>query len=181
MDANITSFEGQFLVLMQERMAELVPEIRYCNIDLGQLEMEQPPVSWPCCLLDLSDTQYADLFNGVQEANPCLVVMRIGSTPFSNTSNLRPESVRAKGLYYFELEDKIYRAFQGWTADGLCSPLTRIRKTTEKREVDIMRVRPMLFTTAFQDDSASPAKERLVRPMNLNTAFGQMDADGNDV
>jgi hypothetical protein len=178
MDPNITSFEGQFLVLLQERLAELVPEIRYINWDLGQLEMEDPPVSWPCLLVDISDTQYADLSNGIQEANPCTIVLRLGFAPFSSTSNLRSEAIRAKGNYNYELEDKIYRCLQGWMCDDLCSPLTRVRKITEKREVDIFRVRPMIFTTAFQDDGAKPSTHKMHPPINLDIAFGQIEEEG---
>ncbi len=172
-----TAFFSQLLLLIQSRIEEMVPEVRYVNQDLGQLEvytMDRPAVSWPCLLIDMSDTNYADLMQGVQEANLCTIVVRLGFNPFSQTSNLQTEAVREKGLAYFEIEDKVYAALQGWDGGGLFSPLTRIRAVTEKREEDAFRVRVLIFTTAFEDDSASPAKETVDRPaIDLDAAFGE--------
>ena len=157
----LQSFFAQLLLKLQEHIKTEVPEIRYINQDLGQLEvydMGSPAVSWPCVLVDMSDTNYADLHQGVQEANICTVVFRLGFNPFSQTSNLQPEEVRKLGLYYYELEQKLYQALQGYNADGLCQPLTRTRMATEKREEDAFRVRVMIMTTAFEDDGASLPK-----------------------
>ena len=170
-DQDLLSFESKFLLRFQEYLETAVPELKYINQDLGQLEnysMDSPAVAWPCCLLDLNDTQYADLFNGVQEANPCTVTVRLGHNPFSATSNLQPEAVRIKGLFIYELEQKVYQALQGWTADGLCSPLTRIRKVTERREEDAFRVRVLIFTTAFEDDGAKKESYKLTLPIELH-------------
>jgi hypothetical protein len=157
-----TSFFAQLLIMMQERLMENVPDIRYSNQDLGQLEAPgDPPVSWPCALIDMSDTQYADLMGGTQEGNVCTVSIRLGFNPYSQTSNLQPQAVREKGLSYYDLEDAIYRCFQGWTGNGMFSPFTRVRAVTEKREEDRFRVRVLIFTTAFEDDGARPAMQKM--------------------
>jgi hypothetical protein len=166
---DLLSFESIFLLRFQEYLKTKVPELNYINQDLGQLEyytMDRPAVAWPCALLDMSDTNYADQLNNVQEGT-AVIVVRIGFNPFSATSNLQPEEVRKKGLFYYELEQKVYQALQGWDADGLCQPLTRIRKTTEKREEDAFRVRVLVFTTMFEDDGAQKESYKLTLPLDI--------------
>ncbi|RXK57555.1 hypothetical protein ESA94_20365 [Lacibacter luteus] len=163
------SFEATFFERLVAYLKEQVPELQYLNWDLGQLENYEisPPVAWPCALIDIDDTNFTDQLQLVQEANT-VVMIRIGFNPFSNTSNLQPAAVRAKGNYYWELEQKVYKALQGWDADGLCSPLTRIRKVKERREEDSFRVRVLLFATRYDDDSAMKESYKLQVPMELD-------------
>lgn len=170
-DQDLLSFESKFLLRFQEYLKTEVPELKYVNQDLGQLEyytMDSPAVSWPCALLDLNDTTYSDLLNNVQEANQATVTVRIGHNPYSGTSNLQPEDVRIKGLFIYELEQKVYQKLQGWTAGGICSPLSRIRKVTEKRDEDAFRVRVLIFSTAFEDDGATKAVQKLTVPITVD-------------
>lgn len=163
----------EMLLGIQNRFDEHLPEFRYINQDLGQLEdpSDRPPVAWPCCLVDFSDTNYADLLRGVQEANLCTVVFRLGFNPYSATSSLQPDTVKEKGLEYLTLEHKVYQVFQGWTCNDLCSPFTRIRAVTEKREEDRFRVRSLIWTTAFQDNGAASGNIKLKRPPSLSTGI----------
>ncbi len=172
----LQSFFAQLLLKLQAHIKEKVPEIKYINQDLGQLEvydMDSPSVSWPCVLVDMSDTNYADLHQGVQEANMCTLMFRLGFNPFSQTSNLQPEEVRKLGLYYYELEHKLYIALQGYAADGFCQPMTRTRMATEKREEDAFRVRALIFTTSFEDDGASPERSTIHPDLDLEFEIGE--------
>lgn len=165
-------FFGLLLIAIQKRLKEKVPEIRYVNQDLGQLELENPPVSWPCFLVDFTDTAYSDLLLGEQEGE-LNFSGRLGFNPFSQTSNLQEEEIRKKGLAYYALEAKLNAALHGWQptydtgvpdGDGnavyapLCQPLSRRRAATERREEDTFRVRGLMFTTGFHDDTASPER-----------------------
>ncbi len=175
---------GELLIAFQARIADKVPEIKYVNQDLGQLEvytMDRPGVSWPCLLIDFNDTSYSDLGNMEQEGELNLLC-RLGFNPFSQTSNLQPEDVRKKGLYYYALEAKVHAALHGWQPmfntgvqddDGndilepLCQPLSRRRGFTEKREEDAFRVRGLAFTTGFNDDGASPVRTTITPRLDI--------------
>lgn len=160
--ANLFSFYGQFLLALQAHLNEQVPEIRYIDRDLGQLEVQdelgRPRVSLPCVLIDFPDTKYDQEFEGAQMGEPTLMV-RLGFAPFSHTNSLAPTEVRMKGLQFWELENKLYVALQGFDAGGICQPLTRIREASEQRE-DWLAVRQGYYNTSFEDQSAMPANRK---------------------
>lgn len=168
------NFFGELLIAIQKHMATAVPEIKYMNIDLGQLEfytLDSPSVSWPCLLVDFNDTNYSDLLEGVQEGE-MMVNFRLGFAPFSQTSNLQGDEIKRLGLRYFSIENKVHAALHGWQplrADGepLCQPFYRRRASTERREEDAFRVRGMYFSTAFHDDGASPLRVTIQPDMEL--------------
>lgn len=163
MDFN--SYYAQMFAAMQERIASEVPEIKWTDLDIGQLEHYdiRPSVNFPCALIDFPSTNFSGEFNQVQFATQ-LIQCRLAFAPFSNTNNITPEDVRGLGLQYFEIEWKLYKAFQGWCpASEICQPLTRIADGTEKRD-DALKVRVLMFNTSSEDDSASPEKINIVRP-----------------
>ena len=171
-----TDFFGELLIAIQKRIAEKVPEIKYSNIDIGQLEvytLDSPSVDWPALLIDFPDATYDDL-HGYEQSGDFNIVTRLGFNPFSQTSNLQPEEVRRNGLYYFELEQKVVNAMHGWQPlkpDGtpLCQPFSRRRVATERREEDAFRVRAIGFTSAYNDDGAAPARDTIEPEMNIET------------
>lgn len=160
----LTSFYGQMLLLMQARIEELVPEIRYIDQDLGQLDIysDRPAVSFPCVLIDFSGTNY-DQLSGNVEMGTSKIRMKLAFAPFSSANSLGSMGVREKALNYYECEALLYKAFKGWDADGLCQPLNRVIDGTEKRD-DAYRVRIIDFETSFEDDSATPEKFDTERP-----------------
>ena len=91
--------------------------------------------------------------------------MRIGFNPFSGTSGVTPLEQKQKALAYYEIEQQVFTAFQGWDGNGLCQPMTRTYGGTEKNRADLLRVRTMLFTTTFMDDTATPATIAAPRPL----------------
>lgn len=172
MEISVQSFFAQLLLLIQEKFANDVPEVRWVDQDFGQLENyeERPAVLWPCVLVDFTTTSYDQMTNKEQLGLPT-IQFRIGFNPYSNTSSSTPVPYREKALEYYELEDKIYQKFQGWDAGGLMQPITRTIGGTEKRE-DAIRVRLMNFTTMFTDKSAKEVTTMHVRP-TPNFSFEQ--------
>lgn len=151
----VTSYFSLMLLAIEEHIKNTVPEIVWVDQDLGQLEedTERPMVQWPCCLIDFGNTNYDQQGKGVQMGNQT-IQLRIGFNPFSSAASATPIKYRQKALDYYEIEQKVYQAFQGWTGNDLCQPLTRTNVVTEKRD-DSYRVRMMLFTTIFDDYAAT--------------------------
>lgn len=163
--ADITAWFGQMLTAIQNRIVSEVPEIRWIDQDLGQLDFyegERPAVAWPCVLVDFTTTTYDEFLESVQAAS-ATIQFRLGFPPYSATDQKAPLKVRANGLKYYELEEKLFKAFQHWDADELCQPMTRTSGITERRE-DPIRIRVMTFTTTFHDSSAVPETEKAQRP-----------------
>ncbi len=161
----LQSYFSLMLLSLIKRIAEKVPEIIWIDQDFGQLEHydERPPVSFPCVLIDFNTTTYDQESQQEQIGNPN-INFRLGFAPWSQSSNTAPQAVQEKALYFWELELKLYQALQGWNPVGdICQPLTRVSATTERRE-DPLRVRSLIFTTAFEDDTATPKYTKVPRP-----------------
>lgn len=131
------------------------PGIRYINQDLGQLDfyVQRPPVSWPCVLIDFTDTTYEQKQFKAQWGQ-MNITLRMGFDQWSDSSNLAPQEVEEKALRYFELENKLYKALQDWDADGLLMvKMRRIGALSEQRE-DKYRVRRLSFRAMYEDRAA---------------------------
>lgn len=151
----LQSFFSLLYVGIVKRIKEKVPEIRWVDQDLGQIDFyeESPSVAWPCVLTDFNTTGYDPLMQQVQTGNVTINV-RLAFAPFSQSSSTAPQAVMDKALQFWEIEMKLYQALQNWTPDdNICQPLVRISAATERRN-DPIRVRTLVFTTAFEDASA---------------------------
>ncbi len=153
---------------------------RTVNQDLGQLEIApKPPVSFPCCLFDLDtaewQTQGAEAQKGVLN-----IVFRLGFTPFSNSDNLTPADYRAKAVAYYDYEEILFKALQGWCPgdvtgyeplQDIVGSLMRIRSWTERRPEDFIRVRGIHFQTTIDDYSAIKLPTLIQATAAINESF----------
>lgn len=158
------SLYAQLLLKIYDRMGNAVPEIKYIGQDFSQLEAYdiRPAVAFPCCLIDFIGTNYDQMQNNRQWGNAAFQ-LKLGLDNFSSDTNFSPDAVKEKALLYYDIEYKIYKAFQGWDADGLIQPITRINDAKEPRE-DLLRVRIITFNTTFEDDGAVPVFDKSQRP-----------------
>lgn len=131
-----------------------VPEIRYINMDLGQLEFYElrPKLSFPALLIDFGELRFEPLGDGSQMAYGN-IIMRLALGSYSDISSLAPQPVLDKGVAFLSLEQKLHQAIQGQELEYFSS-LMRIGSSTEKRE-DEYRVRTMTYDFNFIDISTS--------------------------
>lgn len=152
------------------RMKEQVPEIRFTDQDLGQLEAYEirPAVSFPCCLIELEQFQFSEANNFKIQIAEGVVSFRLGLVKYTDSNNLTPKNTRVNALQYYEIEQKVYKAFHGWAPPGFSKFLRRVAGT-EKREDDI-RVRAIRFATSYTDTSAVDETIKVPRPnAKINT------------
>ena len=138
---------------ISDRLKTMVPDLRYINQDIGQLEYyeSRPSVSFPCVLIDFEGFTFTEEGELSQIAEGD-VKIRLAHAPFSDASNLVPDVVRDKALTYYDIEWLVFKALHGWQGDSF-GALMRKSANTEKRE-DNYRVREIVFSTSFQDNSA---------------------------
>lgn len=163
----LQSFYGQLLTAIQDRIRAAVPEVKWTDQDLGQLEADtdRPPVLFPCVLIDFNGSQYADLSYGVQQATNCVVQMRLAFAPYSSSSGATPTPQRELALQYYEIENKLFKAFNNWEPAGeICQAFSRTADATERRD-DSLRVRVLLWSTAFEDYTAHTVPDRVPAAM----------------
>ena len=120
-----------------------IPSLRYTAEDWGQLDsFNQPPVRFPCVLLDVEEIRYSDNGRGSQQGEASLTV-RVADNRAVNAM--------------FDLLQAVYKALQGLSGPGF-SPLTR-RHTVRVRREDGIREFRTSFDFAFTDNDAA-AKRR---------------------
>ena len=144
---------------VQERLRTEVPEIsRWIDQDLGQLEFytNNPPVSFPCALLDFDDTDYSDEGENSQIADAILIV-RLGLHVYSSSNVATPQLYKEKALDYLNLEHKVNKALHGWCDNRFFSPLMRRKAFKEKRD-DHLRVRVLRYEFSFRDSTATEVR-----------------------
>ncbi|WP_407483700.1 hypothetical protein [Elizabethkingia anophelis] len=92
-----------------------IPELRYIDLDSGQLQEEIPPLLYPAVLVRINESKenIDDLFQSVKGGFQLLVI----DETFSKTNNLAPDAIREKGLDYMKLTTKIYKKLQGYEDD----------------------------------------------------------------
>lgn len=149
------ALQSPFSKLLQQiknRIIDQVPEIRYINQELGQLEEARPPVTYPCVLIDMDEFEFTEAGNEPKQMADGFVVIRLALPSYSSSSNLAPDAVFEKAMDYYELEYKMYSALHNWAPTGF-SRMLRKKTSTEKRE-DNKRVRVMPFAINFEDSGA---------------------------
>ncbi len=160
----LASPQANLFQLLIEKLIADVPELRYIDQDVGQLENYEirPAVAWPCCLIDIEEFKYSDQQNFLAQLAEGIISLRIGLVKYTDANNLTPLNIRENALQYYEVEHKVYKALHGYNPTGF-SKLLRRASGTEKREDDI-RVRVLKFAVSFTDDSAKKVKITVARP-----------------
>jgi hypothetical protein len=169
----MNNYFGQLFLDLCNRLKTAVPELRWIDQDFGQLEHFQvrPEVSFPCALIDFASAQYSGLSNhGREQVGEVMINIRLGFTPFSQSYHAAPLDVKEKALEYYNLEQKIFEALQGWAPekdnDNYSQPLTRQSVMTEQRDGDpvAIRVRVITFTTQYEDGTAPSIFVKVTKP-----------------
>ncbi len=163
-------FYVQLLVDLQERIAREVPEIQYIDQQLGQLESAQGTtgaVTYPALFIDFPEAMYdvdfpeasySDMSANRQLGNVPVSFQLVSDDAFPTWHGI-PVEERKKGFDFLRIEQKLYQALQGWSKDYF-SPLSRTMvKSTSKQHAGF-KVRELIFTTQYEDVSASPEETR---------------------
>jgi hypothetical protein len=109
------------LLAVQAHLGAAVPAIAHLDKDWGQLYYEQPPVKWPCALLDIEDIQYDQRGHGGEQAKTRLSVTVAGMR-LKKSSGAAPLAEEAYEL--IDLIEQIHDALQLFTT-GEFAPLFR--------------------------------------------------------
>lgn len=169
----MTSLFAQLFIALQLQIKKAVPEIKWIDQDLGQLEYYEtrPAVSWPAVLIDFPATQYREHSQMVQWAE-LQINIRLAFSPFSSANSAAPDLSKEKALQFYETENRLFAALNGFTAGGCIQPMVRVSVHSEQRD-DPFRVRTMLFTTATEDDTVMEVARVTAAELNLENSLYQ--------
>lgn len=155
----------QIITDVQNRLKAEVPALRYIDEDWGQLEYGQPPVQWPCALIDVDGFHYQQL-GELEQRGEGTVYIRIADLRLSNTSAQAPAYQKEKSAELFQLLADVYKALHGFTGGDYSAmirqSLVRVRRNDTTREYRFV------FRTAYRERSAprpsAPVTKITIKP-----------------
>ncbi|HAT3998571.1 TPA: hypothetical protein I9Y90_000053 [Elizabethkingia anophelis] len=109
-------------------LLETLPEIKYIDLDYGQLQEEMPPLSYPAVLVRISEDR-VDIHHMYQQVTGNITLTVIDKLK-SETNNITSEEQRKKGIAYMQLNEKIHKALQGYK-DKTYEPFTNKSKSDQ--------------------------------------------------
>lgn len=139
-----------------------ISDIKYINEDWGQIDYyTQPPVLWPCVLLDCEVVDYATMSGNLQSGEG-IITIRIADYRNLQQANARATNIEPR-YEFFDLVDKIHKQLQGLSSVTF-TPLDR-RGLNRSRRDDAIREFRLTYKFSFKDATAVKERfHRVVRP-----------------
>ncbi len=107
-------------------------KLEYIDLDWGQLELEVPPVKFPCALIDIRNMSYSDA-GDLSQIGIIEIEIRICDRILSNSSAGAPVAQRDSAMRIFRLTESVFKHLHGWQAPSqLHGALTRISASRSK-------------------------------------------------
>lgn len=142
---------------IQERL-KTIPGFRYIGEDWGQLNFEQPPVDWPCALIDLGEVAYTSAGHGRQQTE-ATVNITIADLRYNGLTPNLPQPDQDKSFEIFDLIDKVNACLHGTGGENY-SRLCRVSLKKMLRE-DAVREFVMTYKFSYTDMSAIPQYSKI--------------------
>jgi len=136
---------------LSDKIKTDVPKVRWFDFDLGQLEQEQPPVSWPCVLFSIQSGSFEQIASGGQQAD-LMIGIRLAFKVFERTHSVAT-SFQNVGLQHIDTVEEVHRAFQGLSGTGF-EALSRVGFATEPRAD--LRVYNLVYSCRYIDIPVNP-------------------------
>lgn len=129
-----------------------IPEIRYIDLNFGQLQEEKPPLAYPAVLVEMN-INGTDTFHDVfQEMSADFTITLI--TLAQETHSLHDTERLERALEYLDLSEKIQKKLQGYE-DSTFTSFDRksVSTQTMRKGVKTTAVR---YSTSWREDFATP-------------------------
>lgn len=147
-----------------ERVQAEAASIKHIDADMGQLEgtSSRPEVAFPCQLIDFQNWTFTDMSEGAQ-VGIGEVVIKLGFAQFTPSSNHVEAVYRESALEYFDIEQELHEALQGWSPGDDYSVLTRI-SSTGTNPIKGIRVRTLRYRMEFEDYTTKKPSYKTAKP-----------------
>ncbi len=129
-----------------------INKIRWIDFNTGQLNEQQPPVDFPCALIDIDLPVCKDIGANIQQVAADFTIT-LAFKAVGKTNNKTPLSQQQLALLYFDTVDLVYKKLQG-AGDKQFYKFSRksVRSDNSKQGLKIIEVQ---FATSFYDRTAS--------------------------
>lgn len=140
------------LYLKLQELLKQIPQLRYIDLDTGQLMMEQPPISYPAALIEIDLASSEDIGANIQHCNVNFVI-RLVTKAIGETNANAPAPVIKSSLEWLRLQNEVYKKLQGY-GDAAFYPFSRRSGKNEVTRIGL-KTFALRFETSFHDHSAS--------------------------
>lgn len=125
-----------------------IPEIKYIDLNFGQLMEEKPPLKYPAVLIGINIISTDDFQELFQQNNAEFTLTLIHRANESNS--LFDEEKRAKNLEYLDLCEKIHEKLQGYEGEDF-EAFSR-QSLTEQNLRKGLRITAERYSTGWKTD-----------------------------
>lgn len=135
----------QIFLSIQDHLAEQVSALNYIDKNWGQLNIPQPPVKWPCCLIDVANIDYTQT-SDLGRAAEATIELTIADHHTVRSSAKAPSKSDAYDI--LDVIEAVIEALEGYRVPDTTQALTRTRlaKTFSDQSYDVYT---LTFTTAW--------------------------------
>lgn len=144
---------------MEETLYELIldkldeiKEIKFSDLDFGQLMVEVPPIGYPAVLVSIDYPTTNNISRLIQEVR-ATIKLTIVTKAITETNSLASKEIRSKGLEFLRLRQKVYKKLQGFGNEEFY-PFERKSMRNETLRQGL-KTTVIQFETSFHDDSSN--------------------------
>ncbi len=150
----------QIFLAIQNRLSTMVPALRYIDKNWNQLNMPQPPVQWPCCLIDLDSIDYSQAAHLTRLAEAS-IRLTVADHHTVRSSAKAPSKSNAYDI--LDVLENVIEALEGYRVPDTTQALTRTRlaKTYSDQSYDVYT---LTFTTAWVEQVQQEGETVQVSP-----------------
>ena len=127
---------------------EMIPELKYIDLNFGQLQEPQPPLTYPAALVDFNITSQD--IDSLFQINTADISITLVFKPMGETNNIAPEDRRNAALEYLDVTDKLHKIVQGYK-DNRFAAFTRLSVRDQQIRKALKTV-VHRYETSWQED-----------------------------
>lgn len=152
--------DKQILLAVMERLQQ-IEDLRWIEPEEGQLyAISRPPIELPACLIDLAYNQCETLHTQVLHQRiraelRLTLVFGYDGEAYAHA----PNEVKNRALARYDIIERIHSALQGWTGNGLWTPMSRQRVGPSIKRQDSIKVFEAVYTMGIMDEVTPPTTQ----------------------
>ena len=131
-----------------EMLSTQLSNVKYIDKDWGQLGMEQPPVGWPCILIDIEDVSIRKQSDGNEHA-AATVVLTVANRRTTSSSAHASSSSKEKSMTTIDLTDDIHNLVQDYAANGALYSKLKEQMFYKQNDLPGAEIYVMRYTTSY--------------------------------
>lgn len=146
----------QIVQNIQNRLVQDVPALKYVDQDWGQMDFyPNPPVKYPCALIDIQSAQYTNIGNFIQQGT-AMVVIRLFDLKLSNSSQKAPDNQKETAKKIWQLIEDVNKAIHGqnFLQEGYGLPIREQMRRTKRN--DGCYQTELYYSVQFTDTTTEP-------------------------